>query len=149
MITYKKARDKRKLGLEAALVQLLLIVIAIAAVALVALYFLGLIGHAAPKGGVVIKSVACKPCGGKVNVIVTVQNVGNIKEKITLCAVPTSTSSASGPLKGSNSPCVCPGKCCTICIKGLCPGCGYDIIAQYCANGGSVKGSVSYPLTPV
>jgi hypothetical protein len=148
MITYKKARDKRKLGLEAALVQLLLIVIAIAAVALVALYFLGLIGHAAPKGGVVIKSVSCKPSGGKVNVIVTVQNVGNIKEKITLTAVPTSSSSTSGCLKGSSCPYVCPGKCCTICIQGLCPGCGYDIIAQYCANGG-IKGSVSYPLTPV
>jgi hypothetical protein len=148
MITYKKARDKRKLGLEAALVQLLLIVIAIAAVALVALYFLGLIGHAAPKGGVVIKSVACKPCGGKVNVIVTVQNVGNIKEKITLTAVPTS-SSAGGSGGSSGSACVCPGKCCTICLKGLCPGCGYDIVALYCANGGSIKGSVSYPLTPV
>jgi hypothetical protein len=146
MITYKKARDKRKLGLEAALVQLLLIVIAIAAVALVALYFLGLIGHAAPKGGVVIKSVACKPNGGKVNVIVTVQNVGNIKEKITLKAVPTSSSSTGGCPSGSA--CVCPGKCCTICLTGLCPGCGYSIIAQYCANGG-IKGSVSYPLTPV
>ena len=149
MITYKKARDKRKLGLEAALVQLLLIVIAIAAVALVALYFLGLIGHAAPKGGVVIKSVACKPCSnGDVAVKDTVQNDGNIKEKITLTAVPTS-SSAGGCKPGSSCPCVCPGKCCTICITGLSPGCGYNIIVTYCANHGSIKGSVSYPLTPV